>query len=130
VERAYPPPGDTAGWTEASVAALLKNPIYTGHMVYGRTRKPRSATKAQKVPPGKWIWSPQPVHPALTGKPTWDTAQAVAAERGNTRDPEMPTTQPGRRYLLRSRVRCNSCQHRMHGLWRPGNTKNNPEAIN
>jgi site-specific DNA recombinase len=48
---AYPPPGD--GWTEASVNYLLKNPKYTGYMVYGRTRKPRGATKAQRIPEDK-----------------------------------------------------------------------------
>ena len=42
----------------------------------------------------------------------------------------MPTTQPGRRYPFRSRVRCNACQHRMLGIWRPGPTKANPDAIN
>jgi hypothetical protein len=42
----------------------------------------------------------------------------------------MPTTQPGRRYPFRSRVRCNACQHRMHGLWRPSPTKNNPHGTN
>jgi hypothetical protein len=28
----------------------------------------------------------------------------------------MPTTQPGRRYPLRARIRCNACQRRMHGI--------------
>jgi len=70
------------------------------------------------------------VHPPLTGKATWDAAQAIAAERGNTRDPEMPTSQPGYRYPLRSRVRCNACQHRMLGIRRPSPTKNDPDGIN
>jgi hypothetical protein len=48
-------------------------------------------------------------------KQTWDAAQRVGAERGNTRDAEMPTTQPGRRYILRSRIRCRICQRRMCG---------------
>jgi site-specific DNA recombinase len=37
---AGPPPGDGIGWTESTVAALLTNPKYTGHMVYGRTQLP------------------------------------------------------------------------------------------
>jgi site-specific DNA recombinase len=124
---AYPPPGDGTGWTESTVAALLGNPKYTGHMVYGRTRKNPGAKNRRPVAPAQWIWSPEPVHPALADRATWDTAQHVAAERGNTRDPEMPTTQPGRRYTLRSRVRCNACQRRMHGLWRPHPTKTDPD---
>ena len=31
----------------------------------------------------------------------------------------MPTSQPGRRYILRSRIRCRICQRRMCGIWRP-----------
>jgi hypothetical protein len=58
------------------------------------------------------------------------SVKQVAAERGNTRDPEMPTTQPGRNYPFRPRVRCNACQHRMRGLWRSSPTKNDPDAIN
>jgi hypothetical protein len=41
---------------------------------------------------------PATPHPALLDQAIWDIAQAVAAERGTTHDPEMPTTQPGRRY--------------------------------
>jgi Recombinase len=34
----YPPPGKAGRWTEASVHAILANPKYTGHMVFGRKR--------------------------------------------------------------------------------------------
>jgi site-specific DNA recombinase len=118
---AYPPPGGRTGWTETTVAGILANPKYTGHMVYGRTRKtdPHDSRGPRRpVKPENWIWTPQPVHPALVDKATWDAAQHVAAERGNTRDPQMPTSQPGRRYPLRSRVRCDGCQHRMVGTTR------------
>src|ERR1035441_967938 len=32
---AYPPPGDS-GWTVAAIFGILRNPKYTGHMVFGR----------------------------------------------------------------------------------------------
>jgi site-specific DNA recombinase len=115
-----PPPRD-GGWTETTVTGILGNPKYTGHVVYGRTRKTNPAdSRANRRPvaPGQWIWTPEPVHPALVDKATWDAAQQVAAERGNTRDPQMPTTQPGRRYPLRSRIRCAGCEHRMIGTTR------------
>jgi site-specific DNA recombinase len=70
------------------------------------------------VPPDQWLWSPEQSHPALIDRATWDAAQAVAGQRGNTRDAEMATTQPGRRYPLRARIRCNACQRRMHGITR------------
>ena len=126
---AYPPPGNAPGWTETSVTAILRNPKYTGYMVYGRTRaipgaKPRrrgNKTKkpSRPVPPDQWIWSPQPVHEPLTSLETWQAAQKTGAERGNIRDSEKPTTQPGTRYTLRSRIRHAACQRRMHGIWRP-----------
>lgn len=109
----YPAPGHQPGWTEQAIAAMLANPKYTGYMVLGRTRKIGGTTRP--MPPDQWLWSPEPTHTALVDKHMWDAAQRTGAERGNTRDPEMPTTQPGRRYLLRSRVRCRICQRRMCG---------------
>jgi len=114
---AYPPPAK-GGWTKPSVNALLANPKYTGYMVYGRTRT-TNGRKGRRAPQDQWIWSPEPVHPALTDRDTWHAAQSVGIERGNVRDPEMPTSQPGRRYILRSRIRCRICQRRMCGIWRP-----------
>ncbi|HEV3069441.1 MAG TPA: recombinase family protein [Streptosporangiaceae bacterium] len=115
------PPADARGWAKPTVAAILANPKYTGHMVYGRTRK-TTGRKARPVPPDQWIWSPDPVHPALVDRATWDAAQTIGAERGNVRDPETPTSQPGRRYILRSRIRCRICQRRMCGIRRPSAT--------
>ena len=48
---AYPPPRGGPGWTQTSVAAILRNPKYTGHMVYGRTRKLPGTKKARPVLP-------------------------------------------------------------------------------
>jgi site-specific DNA recombinase len=110
---AYPSP-DGTGWTQTTVTGILRNPKYTGYMVFGRKRTING--KKRPVPQSDWLWSPQPSHPALIDRATWDTAQQVPGQRGNTRDTEMPTTQPGRRYPLRARLRCNACQRRMHGI--------------
>jgi hypothetical protein len=110
---------DARGWTKPTVVAVLANPKYTGYMVYGRTRKTSNSRKARPVPPDQWIWSPEPVHPPLVDRATWDEAQTTGAQRGNVRDPETPTRQPGRRYILRSRIRCRICQRRMCGIYRP-----------
>jgi site-specific DNA recombinase len=126
----YPAPRDETGWTENTVAAMLRNPKYTGHMVYGRTRKTRGRKRGALVDPAAWIWSPEPTHAPLVTKQMWDAAQTAGAEHGNVRDPEKPTSQPGRRYVFRSRVRCNDCQHRMQGLWRTAPRKNDPGRIN
>jgi site-specific DNA recombinase len=119
---AYPSP-DGTGWSKTTVVDVLRNPKYTGYMVFGRTRKTNG--RARPVPRDQWIWSPAPVHPALVDRATWDEAQAIGAERGNTRDAETPTSQPGRRYILRSRIRCRICQRRMCGTWRPAPSTGN-----
>ena len=68
----YPAPTGK-GWTTQTVYAILGNPKYTGHMVYGRirTRNGRRVT----VPQSEWLWSPEPVHPAIVDRDTWAAAQ-------------------------------------------------------
>jgi len=117
-DRAAYPSVDPSGWAKTTVTAILANPKYTGHMVYGRTRTTGNSTKPRPVPPEQWIWSPQPTHPAIVARATWDQAQSEGARRGNVRDPETPTAAPGRRYVLRSRIRCRICNRRMCGIWR------------
>ncbi len=118
---AYPTPDGKPGWNAVGVAKILANPKYTGHMVYGRTRKNGNGRK-QPVPQEQWIWSPQPTHPAVIDRATWDAAQRIGAERGNVRDAETPTARQGRRYILRSRIRHHACQRRMCGTWRTSAT--------
>jgi site-specific DNA recombinase len=110
----YPPPAG-GRWSTQGVAAMLRNPKYTGHMVYGRTTKRDGHTRP--VPPEQWTWSPEPAHPPLVSRATWEAAQRVGASRGNVRDAEVPGGQRGRRYLLRGRVRCRICRRRMTGGW-------------
>ncbi|MGH3394454.1 MAG: recombinase family protein [Streptosporangiaceae bacterium] len=111
----YPAPDPAIGWTPQAVWKILANPKYTGHMVYGRRRKINGRTRAQ--PPAQWIWSPQPVHPAIVTRKIWDAAQA---EGHATSPDDRGPTAPGRRtYVLRSRVRCRACNRRMYGATRP-----------
>jgi hypothetical protein len=76
--------------------------------------------KARPMPPGQWIWSAHPTHDALVDKATWDAAQRAGADHGTSRDTETPTTRPGRRYQLRSRLWCKICRRRMRGATRTG----------
>ena len=90
----YPAPRPGPGWTTQTVYAILGNPKYTGHMVYGRrrTRNGRRVT----VPPDQWLWSPEPVHPAIVDRATWDAAQARRrrARHQPRRPPACPRTRP------------------------------------
>jgi hypothetical protein len=64
---AYPSP-DGTGWTQTTVTGILRNPKYTGYMVFGRKRTING--KKRPVPPADWLWSPQPSHPALIDRAT------------------------------------------------------------
>ena len=106
----YPPPGPAAGWSIGGVAAMLRNPKYTGFQVIGRRRR------GKPVPVDQWHWSPAPSHPAIVDRVTWDAAQAAGAEHATSWDSLNPYPSARRRYALRSRVRCKICQRRMCGI--------------
>jgi hypothetical protein len=117
---AYPSP-KPGGWNATTVYALLSNPKYTGHMVYGR-RRSTSRRRFHTVPQDQWIWSPEQTHPAIVPRATWDTAQSIGAEHASSRDDRGLASHPAtqRSYLLRSRCRCRDCKRRMAGrLVRP-----------
>ncbi len=107
---ACPPPDPQAGWSIGGVAAMLRNPKYTGYQVIGRRRHGKPA------PIDQWHWSPAPSHPAIVDRPTWDAAQAAGAEHATSRDGTSPYPSARRSYALRSRVRCKICQRRMCGI--------------
>jgi len=110
----YPPPRPGKPWTTQTVYAILGNPKYSGHMVYGRVRTRNGRRVA--VPQDQWLWSPQPVHPAIIGMQTWQDAQAIGAEHATSRDLATPGTPAGTRfYPYRARVRCRDCRRRAGG---------------
>src|ERR1017187_2309717 len=98
---------------------ILRNPKYTGHMVFGRTRKTSGITRA--VPPSEWLWSPEPSPPAIITRARFDAAQDTAATKAGSRDGDDLSGHAftRRSYVLRSRLRCRDCRRRMHGITRP-----------
>jgi site-specific DNA recombinase len=111
----YPPPAGAAGWNITTVHVILANPKYTGHMVYGRRRNRNDRRIPQ--PPDQWLWSPQPTHPAIIDKATWQAAQRAGAEHGTSRDTDDTTPVPatGQIYPYRGRIRCQDCKRRVAG---------------
>jgi len=118
-DPATPRPATAKAWTASTVAKILANPKYTGHMVFGRQRK-TNGTMAD-VPPAEWLWSPDPTHPAIITRNLWENAQGIGAQHGTSRDGTSPSTHPATRrtYPLRGRIRHESCQRRMCGITRP-----------
>jgi site-specific DNA recombinase len=121
----YPPP-DGQNWDKGTVAHILANPKYTGHMVYGRRRtKPGQRTPAgrrkfRRAQPSEWTWSDETHHPAIITRAMFDAAQTIAQQHRTATDDPNATPQPQARrsYPLRSRVRCRICQRRMRGVTR------------
>jgi site-specific DNA recombinase len=119
------PSPDGGAWTPQTVGRILANPKYTGHMVYGRTRNAgksqrKGERKVTAVPRDKWVWSPQPVHPALVTMEMWEAAQKIGPDHERIRDAGKPAKRGRRRYPFRSRVICHQCQRRMTGATRDG----------
>lgn len=117
----YPPPAESGCWQVSAVARILANPKYTGHMVYGRTRTSKGK-RGRKAPPDQWLWSPQPAHPPIITRATWDAAQAAGQEHGSSRDAAGPSSHPATRYdyPLRGIIRCRECRRRMSGRRKTG----------
>ena len=111
-EMGAPCPGGRR-WSGSTVDAILKNPKYTGYMVWGRSKRngPGRSAAALKVPADQWLWSPEPSHPALIDLATWKEAQDAGKQRGRVRDRETPARRDARA-PLRGRIRHNQC-HRV-----------------
>jgi hypothetical protein len=83
----------------------------------GPTRRP-GQKKMIQLPREYWTWAaPENAHPALTDPGTWEKAQTVGRERGNSMDPGTRHLgrNSGRLYPYRSKIFCNQCHRRMHG---------------
>ena len=123
---AYPPPTPpdpsraVGQWSISSVWEILRNPKYTGYMVWNRRARKSGGNKLN--PPSKWVWSPEPTHPEIISLEQYKTVAARAAANEASRRPaasDQPDTpaEPRRRaeYLYRGLVRCGLCQLRMTG---------------
>jgi hypothetical protein len=123
---AYPLPKGGA-WTLNTVRQMLRNPKYTGHMVWNRstTRTGVTVTRVRTTRPNpvdQWVWSPQPVHKALVSLDMFRAAQTIGTLTEGARTDNEPNTHPAttRSYAFRSRVKCGYCGRRMHGAVNDG----------
>jgi hypothetical protein len=83
----------------------------------GPTRR-KGELKVIQLPREYWTWAADDnAHDALTDLETWEKAQTVGRERGNSMDPGTSHLgrNSGRLYPYRSKIHCNQCKRRMHG---------------
>ena len=123
----YPPPEPPdpsralGYWTKNAVRDILKNPKYTGHMVWNR--RATKSGRGKHNPPSEWIWSAEPTHPALIDVELFVVASEETPYPKRTRggpgpNKNHPDTQ--HTYALRTHMICALCEHAMFGKHRHG----------
>ncbi|MDP9799013.1 DNA invertase Pin-like site-specific DNA recombinase [Catenuloplanes nepalensis] len=106
-------------WSISSVWEILRNPKYTGYMVWNRRGRKSAGNRAN--PPAEWIWSPEPTHEPIVSKDEYHAVAARAAANEGSRRPAVSGEEQARRhkpradYLYRGRLRCGICGLRMTG---------------
>ncbi|GAA2653659.1 recombinase family protein [Nonomuraea recticatena] len=106
-------------WSGSAVREILKNPKYTGYMVWNRR-----ATKqgGKNNPPSEWIWSPRPTHEPLVTEEVFQAVTSTSRSRRGSRSTAGISNHPqaARVYVLRSYIFCDFCERRMYGKSRMG----------
>jgi site-specific DNA recombinase len=90
----YPVP-KSRRWTEAAVYAIVRNPKYTGYMVFGRQRTLKSGRTAA-VPPMSGCGHPSPPTPPSSPAPPWTPPRpsAPSTPPAATAPASAPTARP------------------------------------
>jgi len=118
-------------WVGSAVAAILRNPRYTGYEVWNKQRKEEVLIDVEDValghrttmnrnPVDAWIYSPAPVHERIISKETFDRTFEAIQTRGTkdaTGRPERAPRHTTRPYLLRGVISCARCGRHMEGSW-------------
>lgn len=112
-------------WGKSAVRAILLNPRYTGHQVWGKQRREEVLLDVDDVAAGHdtimrwndesmWTWSLEPVHEALVIRRDFEQAQEIMKSNSRARGPRSRHSGP-RTYPLRGRLTCAICGRLMQG---------------
>ncbi len=108
--------GRLRSWTPSSIRAILFNPLYTGRMVWGRTRKRDKwgRKKQSRCPESAWVRAPIREDLRIISDQLWDAAHArIAATREAYRAAgRLQGRPPGgteSKYLLTAIAECATC---------------------
>lgn len=93
-------------WTDVSVAYVLRNPAYTGHVAWGRVVR---RGRRRPEPDGTLLVAG--AHPPLVDSATWNRVQERLAEQGRR-----PSRQGVGSHPLSGLARCELCGAPVHGL--------------
>ena len=90
-------------WNKVSVGLILKNPVYTGHIVFGRTDH---RTRSDR-PESEWILTPS--HTPIIDQETFMRAKSAMGDRA----PRENSGSPHSRFVFTGLLRCGACGESM-----------------
>ena len=107
-----------AAWTLGTVREILLNPVYTGRMVWNRTRTDRELADPgntglgrievrRRNTPDQWVISQKHTHPALVSEADFIAVQDLRAAHAKTKH----------QYQLKGLLCCTLCGRRFEGHW-------------
>ncbi|MEY9928621.1 site-specific DNA recombinase [Catenulispora sp. GP43] len=107
-----------AAWTLGTVREILQNPVYTGRMVWNRSRTDRDLVDPDNLAlgrrdvrrrntPDQWVISERRTHPALVSEADFVAVQALRAKHAKAKHD----------YRLKGLLRCASCDRAFEGHW-------------
>jgi site-specific DNA recombinase len=107
-----------AEWTMGTVREILQNPVYTGRMVWGRTRTDRDLVDPANLAlghrevrrrnnPDQWVISERCTHPALISEADFIAVQALRGKHAKAKHD----------YRLKGLLRCATCDRAFEGHW-------------
>ncbi|WP_408611074.1 recombinase family protein [Glycomyces xiaoerkulensis] len=118
-----PEPGDPSrtrgNWCGSSIREILRNPKYTGYMVWNRHATTTGGNRLNPV--SEWVWSAEPVHEAIVDPELFTAAQQIGTHTQRRRS-KQPNSTGAATYRYRSMVRCGQCGLLMYGKRRQTRT--------
>lgn len=113
------------GWSQGAVRAILKNPRYTGHQVWGRQRREEVLRDVEDVAAGydtklrwneatEWVWSKELAHEPLIAVEQFDAVQRLMAA-GSHRPTMRKGARTARPYVYSGLIFHEACGRRMSG---------------
>jgi len=125
IDKKIPNASGNLNWDKTTVRSLLKNPVYTGKVVWGKTKfkYDKNGTREQKLQDkDKWLVY-NGKHDAIIDEKTFEQAQLIAKKRHNPRT----HTNKDLRNPLAGLIKCGGCGNTM--TIRTHNNKNKPDSI-
>lgn len=107
-------PHEVEFFTRAFVLKILKNPVYLGHIAYGKTTSEKRKDDPEsyhRVEVEDYILT-KDVHEAIVSQELWDAAQKKLISMKGKKEKRDPTHE----YILAGLVRCPQCGRVLYGI--------------